>query len=190
MVDGEPVLQRRFALLENHLDKRLRRLVAAAEAEALGARGFSLVSRCMGVSRRAIRMGMQELHQAAQPSSSGQRIRRAGGGRKKAMAKGMAILAPSGIPASPINTVDRALADASLAARKMVVNLEHTLGGSLKSLGNPVHMSEMKEQHCLSPPLLGEHTDEVLREVAAYGDEHIARLVEQAVVYSTQRFER
>ena len=93
MVGGEALLQTRFALLEKHLDERLRRLVAAAEAEALGARGISLVSRCTGVSRRAIRMGLQELHEAAQESSSGQRIRRAGGGRKKAIAKDPFLLA-------------------------------------------------------------------------------------------------
>jgi CoA:oxalate CoA-transferase len=102
----------------------------------------------------------------------------------------MAILAPAGIPASPINTVDRALADPSLAARKMIVEFEHTLGGTLKSLGNPVHMSEMKEQPYLSPPLLGEHTEQVLRDVAGYDEERIGRLVEQSVVYTTQRFER
>jgi DNA-binding phage protein len=87
MVSGEPLLQTRFALLEKHLDERLRRLVAAAEAEVLRPRGISLVSRSTGVSRRAIRMGMQELHEASHPSITGQRVRKAGGGRKKAIDK-------------------------------------------------------------------------------------------------------
>jgi hypothetical protein len=92
MVGSEPLLRTRFELLQKHLDERLRRLVAAAEAQALGARSISLVARCTGVSRRAIRQGMQELHQAAQPSSRTQRVRKAGGGRKKATAKDPSLL--------------------------------------------------------------------------------------------------
>src|ERR1700687_4780795 len=70
MVGGEPGILHRFKLLESHLDERLRRLVAAAEAEALGARGISLVSRSTGVSRRAIRQGLQELREAERASSN------------------------------------------------------------------------------------------------------------------------
>src|ERR1700687_4376926 len=84
MVGGEPGILHRFKLLESHLDDGLTRLVAAAEAEALGARGISLVSRSTGVSRRAIRQGLQELREAEPPKPSGpHRIRRAGGGRRQ-----------------------------------------------------------------------------------------------------------
>jgi crotonobetainyl-CoA:carnitine CoA-transferase CaiB-like acyl-CoA transferase len=72
----------------------------------------------------------------------------------------------------------------------MVVEFEHTLGGTLKSLGNPVHMSEMKEQPYVSPPLLGEHTEQVLREVAGYDQQRIERLVQASIVFTAQRFER
>jgi transposase len=87
MVDGEPGILRRFELLEKHLDERQRRLLAAAEAEVLGRRGISLVSRATGVSRRAIRQGLEELGQAAASTTDRHRIRRQGGGRKKAIAK-------------------------------------------------------------------------------------------------------
>jgi transposase len=65
------------------LDERARRLLAAAESQAIGPRGISAVSRATGVSRRVIRQGMAELKQptAFVPG----RIRRAGGGRKKAV---------------------------------------------------------------------------------------------------------
>jgi transposase len=93
MVAGEPGIQCRFKLLAKHLDERVRRLVAAAEAEALGPRGISLVSRSTGVSRRAIRQGIEELRQPA-PSSRGEaRIRKSGGGRKKAVEKDPSLLA-------------------------------------------------------------------------------------------------
>jgi transposase len=150
MVGGEPLLQTRFALLEKHLDERLRRLVAAAEAEALGARGISLVSRCTGVSRRAIRMGLQELHEAAAESSSGQRIRRAGGGRKKAIAKDPSLLADleghveastRGDPESPLRWTCKSVRQLAQAlhrqghavSHQLVSELLHELGYSLQA---------------------------------------------------------
>lgn len=77
---------RRFSLLAPHLDERLRRCVAAAEAEALGPRGISIVSRATGVSRRAIRRGLTELLEPPPPRTSG-RIRKPGGGRKRTSEK-------------------------------------------------------------------------------------------------------
>lgn len=74
----------RFQALAGFLDERMRRLVAAAESEAVGYGGASIVSRVTGVSRRAIRAGSKELKalQSAKPKP-GLRIRKAGGGRKK-----------------------------------------------------------------------------------------------------------
>src|SRR5438132_7723931 len=92
MVVGEAGIQRRFELLERHLDERQRRLAAAAEVEALGARAISVVSRSTGVSRQAIRRGMQELQEPAQRRTGEQRIRRPGGGRKKAIEKDRSLV--------------------------------------------------------------------------------------------------
>jgi hypothetical protein len=91
MVD-EIAIKKRFELLAPALDERLRRLVASAEAEALGRGGMSLVSEMTGVSRRAIRIGKQELLElqgsgAGASSGSGPRIRKPGGGRKKTVDK-------------------------------------------------------------------------------------------------------
>jgi len=70
----------RFELLSVNLDERLRRLVAAAEAQVIGHGGVSLVARATGVSRRAIAVGMTELQHP--PPGPQRRIRRPGGGRK------------------------------------------------------------------------------------------------------------
>jgi transposase len=80
MVD-EVTIRRRFKLIERHLDERMRRLVAAAEAEAVGFGGASVVARATGVSRRAIRIGARDLKEASCGPS--RRIRRPGGGRKR-----------------------------------------------------------------------------------------------------------
>jgi len=93
MVVGKAGIRRRFELLERHLDERQRRLVAAAEVEALGARAISVVSRSTGVSRQAIRRGMQELQEPVQRRTGEQRIRKPGGGRKKATEKDRSLVA-------------------------------------------------------------------------------------------------
>jgi len=55
------MIRQRFQALEWALDERLRRIVAAAEAEAIGYGGPSMVPRATGVSRRGIRLGAEEL---------------------------------------------------------------------------------------------------------------------------------
>jgi len=79
-------IQRRFRSLSPFLDERMRRLVAAAESEAIGYGGVSTVARATGVSRRAITEGMKELSQrkkARKVPPSASRIRRKGAGRKR-----------------------------------------------------------------------------------------------------------
>jgi len=93
MVVGEAGIQRRFELLERHLDERQRRLVAAAEVEALGSRAISIVSRSTGVSRQAIRRGIQELQEPVQRRTSEQRVRKPGAGRKRTTEKDPSLVA-------------------------------------------------------------------------------------------------
>jgi hypothetical protein len=88
-------LKQRFDQLAPYLDERLRRLWAAAEANALGFGGAVAVERCTGVSRRAIRVGSRELAMCNTEESrcAGQgRVRRAGGGRRKATDKNPGLL--------------------------------------------------------------------------------------------------
>jgi transposase len=92
MVDGDMVaLKRRFELLAPSLDERTRRLVAAAEAVALGWGGVSRVSQATGVSRRAISQGITELPEPRVPGTG--RVRRPGGGRKRTVAQDPTLLA-------------------------------------------------------------------------------------------------
>src|SRR6516225_7454450 len=82
MVD-ERTIRRRFRLIAAHLDERMRRLVAAAEAAALGFGGVSIVARATGVSRGAIRIGGTELRQKPRAVGAPGGVCRPGGGRKK-----------------------------------------------------------------------------------------------------------
>ena len=72
-------------MLKKVLDERSRRLLVAAESKAWGQRGVSAVSRATGVSRQVIRQGLAELQQPVVHPPG--RIRRPGGGRKKAVEK-------------------------------------------------------------------------------------------------------
>jgi len=75
-------LAHKFDVLARVLDERTRRLVAAAEAEALGFGGVTAVAKASGLSRGTVIRGMAELKTAPQPGR-GQRIRRKGAGRKR-----------------------------------------------------------------------------------------------------------
>jgi crotonobetainyl-CoA:carnitine CoA-transferase CaiB-like acyl-CoA transferase len=72
-------------------------------------------------------------------------------------------LAAAQIPAAPINTVEEAVNDAQTQTRNMIVQLEHPALGMARSIGNPIKFSETPVSYRLPPPLLGEHTGEVLR---------------------------
>jgi hypothetical protein len=81
MPDAEG-LARKFELLARVLDERTRRLVAAAEAQAIGFGGVTAVAQASGLSRGTVIRGMTELKTAPKPSR-GQRIRQKGAGRKR-----------------------------------------------------------------------------------------------------------
>ena len=76
-------------------------------------------------------------------------------------------LVERGIPAGPINLPDETLNDEQLRARGMIVELDHPLLGLVKSLGNPIHMSDNGPSYRRYPPRLGEHNEEVFAEFEA-----------------------
>jgi formyl-CoA transferase/CoA:oxalate CoA-transferase len=87
----------------------------------------------------------------------------------------------AGIPAGAINTVDRALAHPQVIARDMVLTTEHPTAGKLRMPGSPVKLSHHTATVRRPPPLLGEHTDEVLGELG-YSASDIASLHDSGVV--------
>ncbi len=68
------------------------------------------------------------------------------------------------IPAGPINLPEHILNDSHTLARRMVVELEHPLIGLVRTIGNPVHLSDTPPIYRRYPPRLGEHSEEILAE--------------------------
>jgi crotonobetainyl-CoA:carnitine CoA-transferase CaiB-like acyl-CoA transferase len=87
-----------------------------------------------------------------------------------------------GVPCGKINTVAEALEDPHTAARRMVETVEHPAAGALKLLGIPYKFSDTQASVRRAPPMLGEHTDEVLTRELGYDRQTIASLRERKVI--------
>ena len=90
-------------------------------------------------------------------------------------------LITAGIPCGPIRNVSSALADPHVAARGMIVELEHPLLGVIKSLATPIHLSKTGLNYRRHPPQLGEHSEEILREIG-YTSTQIEAFEKQGII--------
>ena len=91
----------------------------------------------------------------------------------------LAQLKQSDIPAAAIQDVGEALNDPQTRARGLVVELEHPSLGTARSIANPIRLQNQPLQYRLPPPLLGEHTAAILRQLQ-YSEEDIVRAVQDA----------
>ena len=91
-------------------------------------------------------------------------------------------LADRGVPAGPINDLQQVLTGSYAEERELVRHLSNSRGQPVPIVSNPVEFATTPVQYAGAPPLLGEHTDEVLREWLGYSDELIAELRESKAV--------
>ena len=87
------------------------------------------------------------------------------------------------IGSGPINNLEQVFADPHVIAREMVIEMDHPATGSkpMKLIANPIKLSATPPTYRKPPPLLGQHTDEVLQEAGLSADE-IAKLKEDGTV--------
>jgi formyl-CoA transferase len=96
----------------------------------------------------------------------------------------MDLLLSAAIPCGPVNNMEHLFADPQVLHRNMVAEIPHPPIGSLRLAGIPVKYSETPGDIRLHPPLLGEHTDEVLSQVLEYTPGKIRELKERGAVSS------
>ena len=106
--------------------------------------------------------------------------------RMKALARNDILegLAARGVPAGPVNTIADAFAEPQAEERGMKISMPHPLAGSgsIDLIGNPVKFSETPATYRKPPPVLGEHTDEVLEEMLGLDEGERKKLRSDGIV--------
>lgn len=83
---------------------------------------------------------------------------------------------PQGVPIGVINSIAQALDEPQVKARNMLVNIPHPLKADFVTVGSPIKMSGTPVEYLRPAPMLGEHTDEVLKRQLGLDDERLAEL--------------
>lgn len=99
----------------------------------------------------------------------------------KSMAYWLERLEKGEVPAAPVNTFDRLFTDPQVLARRMVIDAPHPTIGKLRMVGSPLKMASLKDRPFVAPPLLGQHTEEVLRGLGLQPAE-IEKLRKQGII--------
>ncbi|HZR71245.1 MAG TPA: CaiB/BaiF CoA-transferase family protein [Burkholderiales bacterium] len=92
------------------------------------------------------------------------------------------LLEAAGVPNGPINDVAQVFEEPQVKARSVKLELEHPVAGRLPTVASPMRFSATPVEHRLAPPVLGQHTDEVLRGLLRLSDAEIARLRADGVI--------
>jgi crotonobetainyl-CoA:carnitine CoA-transferase CaiB-like acyl-CoA transferase len=87
-----------------------------------------------------------------------------------------------GVPCGPINNLEQVFADPHVKARQIHQKLEHPSMGTVSSVASPIRLSETPVQYRMAPPLLGEHTHEVLCDLLGMSEQEVSALQQAGVV--------
>jgi len=102
--------------------------------------------------------------------------------QSKSSADWLEILNQRGIPCGPINNLDQVFADPQVCHRGLQFDLAHPAAGRVASVANPIKLSQTPIEYQLPPPMLGQHTDEVLGRLLDLDSDAIATLRDAAII--------
>lgn len=94
----------------------------------------------------------------------------------------MSLFENAPFPNGPINKIADVFDDPHIKEIGLVKTLSHPTGGEIKVVGPPVTYSDSSNTARTAPPLLGQHTDDVLRDILEYDDEKIMHLRQQKII--------
>ncbi len=153
-----------FAVADGHLilaianDRQFANFAKAAELERLAADArFS--TNAARVAHRAELIGLLTPVLAARAQSSW-----------------IAALEAANVPCGPINGIDQVFGDPQAIARGLAITMDHAALGPMKLVASPLRLSGTPPEYRTAPPLLGQHTKEILNGVLAIQPDEIARL--------------
>lgn len=101
--------------------------------------------------------------------------------KKRTSGEWLTLLNESGIPAGPINNLEELFQDEQIAARNMVQVVEHPTAGKISLVGSPLKLSRTPAEVRSHPPLAGEHTEVILKELG-YSEAEVNQLKSSEVI--------
>ncbi|MEX5569961.1 CaiB/BaiF CoA-transferase family protein [Pseudomonas syringae] len=100
----------------------------------------------------------------------------------KTTAQWVSELEAAGVPCGPVNDLAQVFADPHVVARGLAIELPHALAGRVPQVASPIRLSETPVEYTRAPPLLGEHTAQVLQALLGIGEEELTLLREAGVL--------
>lgn len=86
------------------------------------------------------------------------------------------------IPATEINKIDKVVSNPQVLARDMIVEIDHPVAGAFKMAGIPMKLSDTPGSIRTAAPILGEHTEEILKDKLGYTEEEVSELRKKGVI--------
>jgi len=89
------------------------------------------------------------------------------------------LMSVEDIAAGPVNTLDKVVDHPQVVHNGTIVSMDHPVCGDIRGIECPIKMKDVATREHLPPPILGQHTEEVLRNVLGYSDDKIRRLIDE-----------
>jgi len=102
--------------------------------------------------------------------------------RTRTKAEWIELLESATVPCGPINNMKEVFEDPQVKHRKLRVDIPHPLGGVAPVVASPLRLSKTPVEYRLAPPTLGQHSDEVLKELLGKSDAEVAKLRASGIV--------
>ena len=102
--------------------------------------------------------------------------------KKRTVAEWLKDFREEGVPAAPVNNLDAVFSEPPVAERQMVVTYDHPDVGEVRLPGNPIKIDGVKKAISRPAPLLGEHTEELLKKLLKLSSTELNKLREAGAI--------